>query len=55
MVACKKPQKGRKKGERLRRDRDQIKFILDLRDGKFEDSGNEEGKTCHKLHVIGDE
>ena len=29
-------------------------LILDLKDGKLQDSGKqEEGKTFHKLHVIG--
>ena len=29
-------------------------LILDLKDGKLQDSGKqEEGKTFHKLHVLG--
>ena len=47
--------KGKKESERLRGERDQVKFIdLDLKDGKLQDSGKqEEGKTFHKFHVLG--
>ena len=56
MVAYTKPQQRKKKeSERLRPERDQIKFIdLRLKDGKFSDSGQqEEDKTFHKWHVLG--
>ena len=57
MVAYTKPQQGKKEeSERQKGERDQIEFIalLDLKDGKLQDSGKqEEGKTFHKLHVIG--
>ena len=56
MVAYTKPQQTKKEeSERLREERDQIKFmILGLKDGKLQDSGkHEEGKTFHELHVLG--
>ena len=56
MVAYTKPQQRKKdESERLRGERDQIKFIaLRLNDGKLQDSGKQgEGKTFHKLHVLG--
>ena len=56
MVADRKPQqRKREESDRLRGERDKIKFIiLYLKDGKFENSGKqEEGKTFHKLHFFG--
>ena len=56
MVAYTRPQQRKKeKSERLRGERDQIKFI-DLRFERWQvlDSGkDEESKTVHKLHVLG--
>ena len=54
MVAYTKPQKV-KKEERLRVERDQIKFI-DLRFERWQVVGfrkEEEDKTFHKLHILG--
>ena len=28
-------------------------LVLDLKDGKLQDSGKQEGNTLHKLHVLG--
>ena len=56
MVAFTKPQQWKKEeSERLRGERYQINYmILDLKDGKLKDSGQqEEGKKFHKLHVLG--
>ena len=51
-----KPSKRRKKkakGKEEREIRSNL-FILELKDGKLQDSGKEEeGKTFHKLHVLG--
>ena len=57
MVAYTKPQLRKKEeSERLRGEieiRSSL-LILDLKDGKLQDSGKqEEGKTFHKLHVLG--
>ena len=50
------PNEGRKeeaKGYEEREIRSSL-FILDLKDGKLQDSGKQEqGKTLHKLHVLG--
>ena len=55
MVAYTMPQQRKKEEiERLRGERDQIKFIhLRFEDGKLYDSRKQEGKTFHKLHVLG--
>ena len=57
MVAYRKPQQRKKdESERLRGEREIISslLILDLKDGKLQDSGKqEEGKRFHKLHVVG--
>ena len=56
MVAYTKPQQRKKEEcERLRGERDKIKFIdLRLEDGKLKDPGKqEEGETFHILHVPG--
>ena len=45
----------RKKQKTKRRERDQIKFIdlrFEMASCKMQDSGKEEGKTFHKLHVL---
>ena len=57
IVAYTRPQQLKKEeGKRLRGERE-IKSslsILDLKDGKLQDSGKqEEGKAFHKLHVLG--
>ena len=47
------PNKGKKRKANRREIRSSL-LILDLKDGKLQDSGKqEEGKTFHKLHVIG--
>ena len=56
MAAYRKPQRRkREESERLRGERE-IKLnllILDLKDGKLQDSEKqEEGKTFHQLHVL---
>ena len=57
MVAYTKPhQRKKEESERLRGEREirSSLLILDLNDGKLEDSGKqEEGKMFHKLHVLG--
>ena len=56
MMAYTKPQRRKKEEiERLRGERDQIKFIdLRFRAGKLKASGKQEGgKTFHLLHVLG--
>ena len=56
-MAYAKPQQWKKEGsERLRGEREMRSslFILDLKDGRLQDSGRQdEGKTLHKLHVLG--
>ena len=56
MVPCTKPQQSKKEeSERLRGERDHIKFI-NLRFEGWQVVGfgkEEEGKTFHKLHVLG--
>ena len=49
------PNKGRKKkAKKAKRRERSLLLILDLKDGKLRDSGKqEEGKTFHKLHVLG--
>ena len=57
VVAYTMPQQRKKeesKGLRGEREIRSSLFALDLKDGKLEDSGKqEEGKTFHKLHVLG--
>ena len=56
-MAYTKPQQRKKEeSEHLRGEREirSSLFILDLKDGKLQDSGKqEEGKAFHKLHVVG--
>ena len=54
MVAYSKPQQRKKEeSKKLRGGRDQISLlILDLKDGKLQDSGKQEGKRFHRLHVL---
>ena len=56
MVAYTKPRQMKKEsGERLRGERDQMKFI-DLKFGRWQVvrfRKHKEGKTFHKLHVLG--
>ena len=59
MLAYRKPQDRKKEEhERLRGEREReirsTLLILDLKDGKLQDSGKqEEGKTFHNLHALG--
>ena len=55
MVAYTRPQQRKKEEcEGLRGEIRSNVLILDLKDGKLEDSGKqEEGKTFDKLHVLG--
>ena len=49
-------QRKKEENERLRGEREirSSLFILDLKDGRLQDSGKQkEGKTFHKLHVLG--
>ena len=49
----KKEEKRKRKGKREREIRSSL-LILDLKDGRLQDSGKqEEGKTFHKLHALG--
>ena len=51
----KTPKKKKEESEKLRGEREirSSLLILDLKDGKLHDSGKQEGKTFHKLHVLG--
>ena len=55
-MAYKKPQQRKKEeSKRLRGERERDRsslLILELEDGKLQDSGKQEGKTFHKLHVL---
>ena len=56
MAAYKKPKQRKKEESKRLREKRQIRsslLILDMRDGKLQDSGKEEkGKTFHTLHVL---
>ena len=54
MVVYTNPQQRKKEeSKKLRGEIRSSLLILDLKDGKLLDSGKQEGKTFHKLHVLG--
>ena len=50
--AATKEERRRRKATRKREIRSSL-LVLDLKDGKLQDSGKQEGNTLHKLHVLG--
>ena len=52
LVYTKPKQRKKVKGQEGRGIRSSLS-ILDSKEGKFQDSGKEEGKTSHEMHVLG--